>query len=54
MCYGSGCRYEITGGNPDFIGECKKPRGRQCPMDDEYDEDKDEPVEPEWDEGMNR
>jgi hypothetical protein len=45
MCYGSGCKYEITSGHPDRIGDCKI-SGRQFPLDavcvaEECEEEKD-------------
>lgn len=40
MCYGIGCRYESH-----YWGECRKPRGEECPMtydDNDYEEDEEE------------
>ena len=33
MCYGSSCKHEIKFGNPDSIGECKKPYWLKCPQE---------------------
>ncbi len=42
MCYGSGCPYEIVGG--ENSGECRKPRMAFCP-DSYSDEESDDEIE---------